>query len=116
MVGILSRDRSLGRNPQSEHSSDAKRRNSAGWPVLVSRQSRAKHGKYGWAMLPCGLHYGQGSIAWLGWVIRRPPRCTLLHVMIATGLETVGPPAKFFPIWRRDETMANKLARFAQHY
>ena len=36
--------------------------------------------------------------------------------MIATGLETVGPPAKFFPIWRRDETMANKLARFAQHY
>src|SRR5258708_6112969 len=43
---------------------------------LWQNRVEPKYGKLGWAMLPCGLHYTQGSIAWLRWVIRRLPRCT----------------------------------------
>ena len=70
-------------------------------------------------MLPCGLPYTLRSIAYLGWIIRQPPRCTLLHVMIATGLGTIESPANAVRLslsrWR-NETVANKLALFAQLY
>ena len=52
---------------------------------LSQNESGAKHGRARLGDAPLWLAYMLGSIAWLGWVIRRTPRCALLHVMIPTG-------------------------------